>query len=177
VDIGERQRIITAQPRPRTVALSQRGKSWIATLAAAALAIEIGSIAYLYVHASGGVTSSPAFVVAVLMPFSPVMFMSGLLKQRALVQNGEVAVATVTLTSRAGRANQNDDVRTVNYRFRDGAGAVVEGTCADGTLMLRPNSAMLIFYERDNPANQVAQCASYYRVVGANLDDDWLDRA
>jgi hypothetical protein len=164
------------------VCLSRRGKSWVLLLASILIAVEAGLLIFLlsrWLHTkslAAIVSDGIASYSALLLPFLPVLFFQGLRKEKELIRNGEVAIATVTATSNSpSKVNRNDDIRTVQYLFRDKHGALVEGTSVDSTLMLREQSAMLVFYDSDDPTQHVAQCACYYKVVAPGLNPDWLD--
>ena len=183
MNISEKQQLLASQPRPRIVRLSRRGKSWARLLGSILAAVEASLLIFLLTRWLGArsmaaVVSSNAIALysALLLPFLPVMFRRGLAKEKELIANGEVAVATVISTSNSpSQVNRNDDVRTVRYEFRDKRGAMVEGSSVDSTLMLRDHSAMLVFYDSVDPTQQVAQCAAYYHVVAPGLEPDWLE--
>ena len=183
MNISEKQQFCASQPRPRIVRLSRRGKSWVLLLTSILAAVEAGLLVFLltrWIRTSSLATVASnhgiALYAALLLPFLPVMFRRGLAKEKHLIANGEVAVATVISTSNSSsQVNRNDDVRTVQYQFRDKSGALVEGSSVDSTLMLRDHSAMLVFYDPDDSTQQVAQCAAYYQVVAPALDPDWLE--
>jgi hypothetical protein len=183
MNISEKQQFLASQPRPRFVRLSRRGKSWVLLLASILAAVEAGLLSFLltrWIRASSvaAVASSNGIALysALLLPFLPVMFYRGLAKEKELMRNGEVAVATIISTTNSpSQVNRNDDVRAVRYQFRDKSGAIVEGSSADSTLMLRDHSAMLVFYDSDDPRQHVAQCAAYYHVVAPGLGPDWLE--
>jgi hypothetical protein len=183
MNISERQRLIALQPLPRMVRLSRRGKSWVLLLASVLATVEAGLVIYLvsrWIKANSLTTVVStyglAFYSALFLPFLPVFFSRGLGKEKELVRNGKVAIATVTSTSNSpSKVNRNDDVRTVQFQFRDGSGTIVEGTSVDSTLLLREQSAMLVFYRAGDPTQHVAQCAAYYQVMVPGLDSDWLD--
>lgn len=181
MNIAERKQFIAAQPRPRDVVLSRRGRSWVMMVIGVILAVELLAVAYVvqqWLNVRSEAIRSVGFVVALLVPFSPLVFWSGLRNQRMLLRSGDVAVATVTWSSgEPSGVNRNDDVRTVRYSFGDENGGIHEGTSADGTLVLREKSAMLVFYDPDNANNNVPQCAAYYKVVAGGLEDDFLDEA
>ena len=182
MNISEKQRFIASQPRPRMVQLSRRGKSWVLLLAIILAAIEAGLVIYLCMLARW--TNSLASIVkenglafysALLLPFLPLVFSRGLRREKELIRNGEVAVAKVTSTSNSPGKRRNDDVRTVEYQFSDASGALMMGVSVDSTLMLREESAMLVYYDADDPSQQVAQCAAYYQVEAPGLEPDWID--
>jgi hypothetical protein len=183
MNIDEKHRLVASLPRPRAVQLSRRGKSWVLILSGVLAAVEIGLLTYVIYHwmATGSfsavIAKNPAaFYLALGLPFLTVMFSGGLRKQKELLRNGDVALATVTSTSNSpSQPNRNDDVRTVQYEFRDATGTVLTGSSADPTLLLREGSAMLVYYDSDDLSQQIAQCAAYYKVVAPGLDSNWLD--
>lgn len=185
MNISEKQRFLASQPRPRAVRLSRRGKSWVLLLSSVLAAVEASLVIFLLTRwlresSMAPVTSSHgmAFYSALLLPFLPVMFRRGLAKEKELIANGEVAVATVTSTTNSSsQVNRNDHVRTVRYKFLDKSGAIVEGTSVDSTFMLRDYSPLLIFYDSHDPTQHIAQCAAYYHVVVPGLDAESFEDA
>ncbi|HET9399615.1 MAG TPA: hypothetical protein VFO34_01580 [Candidatus Acidoferrales bacterium] len=185
MNTSEKQQFLASQPRPRTVRLSRRGKSWVLLLSSILAAVETSLVTFLLTRwlressvAAVAGRHGIALYSALLLPFLPVMFRRGLAKEKELIANGEVAVATVISTSNSSsQVNRNDHVRTVRYTFLDKSGAIVEGSSVDSTLMLRDYSSMLVFYDSDDPTKHVAQCAAYYHVVVPGLDADNLEDA
>jgi hypothetical protein len=117
------------------------------------------------------------FYSALLFPLLPVRLSRGWVRQKQLVRDGAVAIATVTSTSNSpGAPNRNDDVRMVQYQFRTDSGALITGSSPDPTLLLRDGSDMLVYYDPAAPAEQVAQCASYYEALVPGLEPDWRDQ-
>src|SRR5712691_3576846 len=141
MDLGDKQRLLAAAARPRTVRLSRRGKSWIMVLAGFAVAVEGGLLIYLssrwaQVHSLNALvnTHPVAFFLAVLIPFLPLMLSPGWAKQKRLVRDGAVAIARVTWTSNSPlEVNRRDDVRMVRYQFRTDSGAQITGSSVDPT--------------------------------------------
>ena len=183
MDLGDKQRLLAAVARPRTVRLSRRGKSWIMVLAGVAVAVEAGLLIYLssrwmQLHSLVAVvnTHGIAFFAALLVPLLPVVLSPGWAKQKRLVRDGAVAIATVTWTSNSpSEVNRRDDVRMVLYQFRTDSGAQITGSSVDPTFQLREGSPLLLYYDPADPGEQAAQCASYYVAVAPGLEPDWLD--
>lgn len=154
------------------------------TLAGVLALVEIALLSFVGSHwmRTGSLSTvignnGAAFYVALCLPFLTLMFSGGLRKQKELIRNGEVAVATVTSTSNSGiKAPSSDDVRTVEYQFRDATGAILTGSTVDPTFLLREESAMLVYYDSEDSSQQIAQCAAYYEVVAPGLDSSWLDK-
>jgi hypothetical protein len=183
MNISEKHRLVASLPRPRTVQLSRRGKSWVLILSGVLAAVEAALLIYVVSlwMATGSLSAvigknPAAFYLALGLPFLTVMFSGGLRKQKELIRDGDVALATVTATSNSpSQPNRNDDVRTVQYEFSDATGATIAGNSADPTLLLREGSAMLVYYDSDDLSQQIAQCAAYYKVVSPGLDSNSLD--
>jgi hypothetical protein len=155
-------------PRPRRVRLSRRGKSWLLLLGSVLGGIEILLISFLYSRWNS--TGSWAqlvqnhglpFYSVLLLPFLPFVYRRWLDHQKHLLEQGDVAMATVK--SRYRKANRGPYY--VMYSFRDSKGDVLEGESLDAEEMLREGSGVLVFYDNDNVDDQVAECAAYYEVI------------
>lgn len=181
MDLGDEQRLLAAAVRPRPVRLSPRGKSWLTALACVEIAVEAGLVIYLcsrwlQVHSFGVLVNSHpiAFFLALVVPLLPVMLSPGWAKQKRLVRDGAVAIATVTSTSNSRfQVNRNDEVRMVEYQFQTDSGARITGRSTDPTFQLREGSPMLVYYDPADPGEQLAQCASYYVAAVPGLEGDW----
>jgi len=182
MNLSEKQQRLAALPKPRNVRLSRRGRSWLRMLAGVGIVVEAGIVALLVAHRAGISTGAAAsdgglILAALLLPMLPLVLSRGWFKQKHLVEHGAVAIATITTTSNSpGTVNRNDDIRMVQYRFRSESDAVVTGCATDSTLLLRDGSAMLVYYDPANTADQVPQCASYYEVVAPGIEPDWMDQ-
>jgi hypothetical protein len=106
MNLSEKQKQLSNQPRPRAVRMSKRGRLWTFLLGGVLAVIELGLVAHLYfgwarsASLNGVLTRSGfTFYLVLLLPLLPFPFYRGLLKQRELLRNGEVAVATITSTS------------------------------------------------------------------------------
>jgi hypothetical protein len=94
-----------------------------------------------------------------LIAFS--MFRS-ILRDRALLTDGEVALGTVTAQSYAG--GENRESRIV-YEFKDAAGRTISGKCSDRTRKLFEEMQTPIFYDATSPDRNVALAGATYDLV------------
>lgn len=159
---------ILNQRRPRRVRLSRRGRSWLLLLGSVLGGIEILLIGFLC--SRWNPTGSWAqlihnhalpFYSALLLPFLPFLYRRSLDHQKHLLEQGEVAMATVKSRYQSGHPGPY----YVRYSFRDGKGNVLEGESPDSAGLLREGSDVLVFYDDDNVDDQVAECAAYYEVI------------
>jgi hypothetical protein len=166
--MDEAYQAISRQPRPRPVRLSRRGKFWLLLLGSVLTGIEVLLIIFLYSNwnqegswAQLVQSHGAAFYSAVFLPFLPFLYRRPLQHQRQMLEQGEVAIATVK--SRYKKARRG--AFYVRYSFRDLEGNVVEGESLDSTSLLREGSGMLLFYNGNNEDDQIAECAAYYEVI------------
>jgi hypothetical protein len=89
------------------------------------------------------------------------MFRS-IVRDRSLLTDGEIALATVMSQSWAG--GENRESRIV-YEFKDGAGRTFSGKCADRTRKLFEEMRTPVFYEPTNPAKNIALAGAVYDLV------------
>ncbi len=89
-------------------------------------------------------------------------------KQRKLVANGEVAIATIS-----GRYQINYDWH-LRYTFQDKSGQEIMNDALDnsGRSLLNSGQQMLVYYEPENPRKAVAQSESWYEPSVAGLERD-----
>lgn len=89
-------------------------------------------------------------------------------KQKRLVVNGEVAIATIT-----GRYQMNNDWH-LRYTFQDKNGNEVMNDALDttGRRLLTAGQQMLVYYDAENPRKAVAQSESWYEPSLAGLQSD-----
>lgn len=89
-------------------------------------------------------------------------------KQKKLVANGEVAIATIS-----ARYQINYDWH-VRYTFQDKTGQEIMSDALDnsGKRLLTPGQQMLVYYEAENPRKAVAQSESWYEPSVAGLGRD-----
>src|SRR5215472_4537778 len=89
MNIAERQQVIAAQPRPRRVILSRRGRSWLTILSGVIVVVEllaVASVTRQWLKVGPEAMHSIGFAIALLTPISPFVFSSGLRNQRMLLR-------------------------------------------------------------------------------------------
>lgn len=84
-------------------------------------------------------------------------------RDRELVRNGEVAVASVLRQEMRPRIGSR-----LTYSFEDARGIKCQGICLDRTKSLFKGMSFLVFYERDRPRQRIASCESAFEVVLPN---------
>jgi len=77
-----------------------------------------------------------------------------------LLQNGEVALATVV-----GEWRGDKDQSSIEYEFKDFQGQTRRASGFDYTRKLFEGMPVAVFYDRDNPKRQIPACATYHEVV------------
>jgi hypothetical protein len=89
------------------------------------------------------------------------MFRS-IVRDRSLLSDGEIAIATVVSQSWAG--GENRESRIV-YEFKDAGGRTFSGKCADRTRKLFEEMKTPVFYEPTNPAKNIALAGAVFDLV------------
>ena len=112
-----------------------------------------------------------AFYAVLFIPVLPFWYKRVLLRQKKLLTNGEIAIATVT--------QRIHDMRMrayyVKYRFSLHKGELAEGKCLDATELLREGSTMLVYYDPDDLDSKVAQCEAYYEIPVSGDREHYVD--
>jgi|ERR1700735_252689 hypothetical protein len=87
-------------------------------------------------------------------------------RNRELMKNGEVAIASVLSQKNiyAPRAS----ISRLTYTFEDTNGVKYEGSCRDATGKLFKGMTFLVFFERDLPMTRLASCNSNFEIVLPN---------
>ena len=81
-------------------------------------------------------------------------------RDRRLIANGDIAVGVIVCQETIGGKSKTS---RIEYDFKDAAGRTYTGKCDDGSRELYEVMQTLVFYNRDNPAENVA-------LVGAKFD-------
>jgi hypothetical protein len=84
-------------------------------------------------------------------------------RQRELMRNGEVAVASVLSQATHARSGS-----WVTYSFEDAHGIRQGGGCYDRTRELSKGMSYLVFYEGEQPTRRVASCDCDFEIVLPN---------
>jgi hypothetical protein len=176
--MDSRYQAVLDMSKPRNVRLSKRGRLWVLWLALPVCAVEAGILVSLYFSwmqlksvAELVRVHGVAFYGVFFIPILPLCYRRVLLRQKNLLANGEIAVATVT--------QRIHDMRMrafyVKYRFTVHRGDLAEGKCLDPTELLREGSTMLVYYDPDNLDNKVGQCEAYYEIPVSGDREDYVD--
>ena len=151
--------------RPRSLRL----KTWTRILGAV-YAILSGGVAYgIFLVVKSGeakaASNSPLNTLSLAM-FGVIWLIIGItmfrsmMRDRSLLSDGGIAVATVTSQSFAGDESRES---RITYQFKDAAGRTFTGKCKDRTRKVFEEMQTPVFYDPNNPAKNIA-------VVGATYD-------
>jgi hypothetical protein len=160
----ERLRILS---RPRTIRLKTSVRIF-----AAVYVIVFGSSIYATILAvqKGGAKTNfsipsnliPFVFFGLIWSIITVTMLRSVIRDRGLLSEGEIAIATVTSQKFAGGENRES---RITYDFKDAAGRTVSGKCADRTRKVFEEMQTPVFYESNNPAKNVALVGATYDVV------------
>jgi hypothetical protein len=170
-------------PKPRAVHLSKRGRRWLIWLGLAVTAIEIWVLLSLYfewIHLKSLAEvvrlHGVAFYGIFFIPILPFWYKRSLLRQKRLLQSGEIAFAHIIEWIPPGTNGPKRDLEFfVKYVFSDKKGETVDGMCLDSTRLLREGSSMLVYYNPDDLDQKVAQCEAYFEVLLPGHKEDFVD--
>jgi Protein of unknown function (DUF3592) len=175
LSVQERYAMIAALPRPRPVRRSPvAGPAAVAVVTALKL-VALGLIANILWSLRDFISVSTFFpghkgsffglgFVAVAIAVTT----TAQRKQKNLVINGEVSIATIT-----GRYQMNNDWH-VRYTFRDKNGQEIMNDALDnsGKRLLVSGQQMLVYYQPENPRKAVAQSESWYEPSVTGMERD-----
>lgn len=153
--------------RPREIRLSKRGRF---SLPVALLGV-LGFAAIFGLHLytiwerklSLAAFSAGDWVIAVivaLLLMLPYTMWRSQVRECDLLENGEVALATVVRQWKSDRSSSS-----VDYEFKDFQGETRRGGGLDYTEQLFEGMRVAVFYDRDNPKRQIAACSTLHEVV------------
>ena len=153
-------------PRPRQVRVSRRGRSNLVIAMTGVAAFDLIFIAHLWREytAAGSLAALPRadwmwMALAVAIALIPYATWKNVKRQRALLETGEVAVATVL------RQFSNRPTFTIQYEFLDAQGQKLTGLATDTTRSLYEGMSVPVFYDAQDPGRRVAQCESFCEVA------------
>jgi hypothetical protein len=84
-------------------------------------------------------------------------------RERELMKNGEVAIASVL--SQKHIIRPRGSTSRLTYAFEDTHGIKYQGSCTDNTRKLFTGMSFLIFFERDLPMTRLESCRSNFDIV------------
>lgn len=153
--------------RPREIRMSSSGKFGIiaGTLFSLGLATAFGAHVYTKwaLHQSFVRFHTEDWVVGgigALLLLVPYGIWRGQRKECDLLENGDVALANVTRQWSGDKGSSS-----IECEFKDSSGQVRNFSGFDNTRSLFVGMTVPVFYDRENPARQVAYCATAHEVV------------
>ena len=167
VEPSPQQHALLRTSRPREIRLSARGRFAlpVALLGVLGFAAIFGLHLYtiwvrkhsfaVFTHGDWVIAAIVAFLL-----FLPYTMWRSQVRECGLLENGEVALATVLRQWKGDTSSSS-----VEYEFKDFQGEVRKGISFDNTNKLFEGMPVAIFYDRDNPQRQIAACATYHEVV------------
>jgi hypothetical protein len=153
--------------RPREIRMSSQGKFGVI----AGLLMSLGFAAAIGMHLYTKWVPRQSFVrfqtsdwamggfgaLLLLLPFG---IWRGQKTECDLLENGEVALAKVTRQWSGDKGSSS-----IECEFKDFSGQVHKVIAVDNTRKLLQSMYVPVFYDRNNPARQVAYCATLHEVV------------
>jgi ribosomal protein L37E len=153
--------------RPRTLRL--KAASRIFAVALLLFCVSAGYGIFLTVEKGGGkadFTALPNLVpfamIGLIWALIAITMFRSMLRDRSLLSEGEIAVATVTAQSYAGGESRNS---RITYEFKDAAGRTFSGKCTDRTRKIFEEMQTPVFYDPTNPTKNIALVGATYDVV------------
>jgi hypothetical protein len=153
-------------PTPREIRLASRGKFNLAIMGIVVLTFATIIGAHLYgvwartlSFATFGQRDWIATGFALLLLLIPFGMWRGQVRECDLLENGEIAIATVT-NQWASRDNSS-----VEYEFQDYQGQTHKVLGFDLTKKVYRGMTIPVFYDRDNPKRQIAYCSTLHEIV------------
>jgi len=167
IEPSAQQQALLRTARPREIRMSRRGRF---SLSVALLAV-LGFAAIFGVHLytiwerklSVAVFTPGDWVIAAivaLLLLLPYAMWRSQVRECDLLENGEVALATVVRQWRGDKSSSS-----VEYEFNDFQDETRKGMGFDYTEKLFEGMPVVVFYDRDNPKRQIPACATYHEVV------------
>lgn len=154
-------------PRPRPLKMKSTGYVFLTSLVMALVGLA-APLAWFVRNgrsrpqASNDVSNLVSFAVfglILLISFSLVL--RSMLRDRRLLAEGEIAIATVTAQSFNGKGKGSK----IKYEFKDVAGRGYAGSATDQTQTLYEEMETPVFYNPMNPAENVALVSAMYKLV------------
>jgi hypothetical protein len=147
-------------PRPGPIRISRRA-NWTGVLVLMIPLMVLGFAIYdqLRNGAQGITVGLLQFIVMLAILLEGLLWLPPLLKHKALVLNGELAVGEIIRIDRARNCTW------VYYEFETAFGERVKKMSATFWFDLAPGMKTPVFYNRENPKKAIALCISFYDVV------------
>jgi hypothetical protein len=167
VEPSPQQQALLRTSRPREIRMSTRGRFSlsVALLGVMGFAAIFGLHLYTIWQRKLSVAAfTPgdwviAAIVALLL-FLPYTMWRSQARECDLLENGEVALATVVR-----QWNGDKGSSSIEYEFKDFQGETRRASGFDYTQKLFEGMPVAVFYDRDNHKRQIPACATYHEVV------------
>jgi hypothetical protein len=167
IDPSAQQQALLKASRPREIRMSTRGRF---SLSVALLGV-LGFAAIFGLHLYTIWTrklSVAAFtpgdwvitIIVALLLLLPYAMWRSQLRECDLLENGEVALATVVRQWKGDKSSSS-----IEYQFKDFQGETRKGLGFDYTEKLFEGMPVAVFYDREDPKRQIPACATYHEVV------------
>jgi hypothetical protein len=167
IEPSVQQQALLRTSRPREIRMSTRGRVSLSLALVAVLAFAAMFGLHLYTvwarKLSFAVFTPGDWVMAAivaLLLFLPFTMWRSQTRECDLLENGEVALATVVRQWRGEKSSSS-----IEYQFKDYQGATRTAVGFDYTNKLFEAMPVAVFYDRDNPQRQIASCATFHEVV------------
>jgi hypothetical protein len=167
IEASAQQQALLRTSRPREIRMSTRGRF---SLSVAFVGV-MGFAAIFGLHLYTIWMSKLSFAaftrgdwviagIVALLLFLPYAMWRSQVRECDLLENGEVALATVVRQWKGDKG-----APSVEFEFKDFQGEARKGIGFDYTEKLFEGMPVAVFYDRDNPKRQIPACATFHEVV------------
>jgi hypothetical protein len=167
IEPSAQQQALLRTSRPREIRLSTRGRFGLPVALLGVLGFAAIFGLHLYTigarkHSFAVFTPGDWVIAAIvaLLLFLPYTMWRSQVRECDLLENGEVALATVVRQWKSDKSSSS-----IEYEFKDFQGETRKGIGLDYTEQLFEGMRVAVFYDRDNPKRQIPACATYHEVV------------
>jgi hypothetical protein len=167
IEPSAQQQALLRTSRPREIRLSTRGRFGLPVTLLGVLGFAAIFGLHLYTiwgrkHSFAVFTPGDWVIAAIvaLLLFLPYTMWRSQLRECDLLENGEVALATVVRQWKSDKSSSS-----IEYEFKDFQGETRKGIGLDDTEQLFEGMRVAVFYDRDYPKRQIPACATYHEVV------------
>ena len=167
IEPSTQQQALLRTSRPREIRMSMRGRISLPLALVGVLGFAAIFGLHLYTvwarkHSFAVFTVGDWVIAAIvaLLLFLPYTMWRSQVRECDLLENGEVALATVVRQWKGDKGSSS-----IEYEFKDFQGENRKGMGFDYTNKLFEGMPVAVFYDRDNPQRQIPACATYHEVV------------
>jgi len=167
IEPSAQQQALLRTSRPREIRMAMRGRVSLSLALLGVLGFAAIFGLHLYTiwvrkHSIAFFTPGDWVIAAIvaLLLFLPFTMWRSQVRECDLLENGEVALATVVRQWIGDKGSSS-----IEYEFKDFQGATHKGIGFDYTQKLFEGMPVAIFYDRDSPQRQIPACATYHEVV------------